>query len=88
MAQFLLRVAPTWIALILMLGLVLIMSAYFFAAGWLISRFSQGEPWLLLLVAPATWVLLEWLRGWVLTGFPWLAIATARSTHSLPDGRR
>ncbi len=66
--------APAWIALVLMLGLVLIMSAYFFAAGWLISRFSQGEPWLLLLVAPATWVFIEWLRGWVLTGFPWLAV--------------
>ena len=39
-------------------------------AGWLISRLSQGEPWQLLLVAPAAWVLVEWMRGWIFTGFP------------------
>ena len=66
--------APAWIALVLMLGLVLIMSAWLFFAGWLISRFAAGEPWLLLLVAPATWVVIEWLRGWMFTGFPWLAV--------------
>ena len=66
--------APTWIALVLMLGLVLIMSAWLYAAGWLTSRLAHGEPWLLLLVAPAVWVFIEWLRGWVLTGFPWLAV--------------
>ena len=71
--------APAWIALILMLGLVLIMSAYFFAAGWLISRLARGEPWLLLVVAPATWVFIEWLRGWVLTGFPWLAVGYSQA---------
>jgi apolipoprotein N-acyltransferase len=66
--------APAWIAFLLMLGLVLIMSIHLFATGWLISRFSHGEPWLLLIIAPATWVLIEWLRGWVLSGFPWMAI--------------
>ena len=66
--------APIWLAMLLMIGLVLIMSCYIWLAAWLISRLSIGEPWLMLIVAPAIWVLIEWLRGWVLTGFPWLAL--------------
>lgn len=63
-----------WIAIVLTLGVVLIMSAYLSLTGWLISRLSYGEPWLLLFVAPASWVMVEWLRGWVLSGFPWLSL--------------
>ena len=66
--------APVWIALFLMFGLVLIMAAYFWLIGWLISRLVRGEFWRLLVVAPAVWVLFEWLRGWLFTGFPWLAL--------------
>lgn len=66
--------AAPWIAVLLMLGLSLIMAAFLWLAGWLISRLSQGEAWLLVLVGPAAWVLVEWLRGWVLTGFPWMAL--------------
>jgi apolipoprotein N-acyltransferase len=66
--------APWWVAMILMVGLALIMSLWLWIAGWLISRFAHGEHWLLLVMAPAAWVLVEWLRGWVLTGFPWLAL--------------
>jgi len=66
--------APAWIAVLLMLGLVLIMSAYVMLTGILISRLVHGEPWWLLVVAPCAWVLVEWLRGWLFTGFPWLAL--------------
>jgi len=66
--------AALWIAILLMVGLALIMAFFLSLAGWLISRVSRGEPWLLVLVAPASWVLVEWLRGWALTGFPWMAL--------------
>ena len=64
--------AAIWIALLLMIGLTLLMATFLALAGLLISRLSQGEPWLLLFTAPAVWVLSEWVRGWILTGFPWM----------------
>jgi apolipoprotein N-acyltransferase len=66
--------APLWVAMVIMLGLVLIMAGYCAAAGWIIARLVHGKPCRLLLVAPAAWVLIEWLRGWFLSGFPWLAV--------------
>ena len=75
--------APWWIAVVLMVGLALIMSAWLWLAGWVISRFSHGEPWLLLLMAPSAWVMIEWLRGWVLTGFPWLALGYGQIDNAL-----
>ena len=65
--------AAVWIALLLMVGLSWIMAMFLGLAGWFMSRLSHGEPWRLLFVAPAAWVMVEWIRGWILTGFPWLS---------------
>ena len=65
--------AAVWIALLLMVGLSWIMAMFLGLVGWLMSRLSHGEPWRLLFVAPAAWVTVEWIRGWILTGFPWLS---------------
>lgn len=66
--------APLWVAILIMVCLVLIMAAYCSAAGWMISRLVKGDTWRLLIIAPAAWVSIEWLRGWFLSGFPWLAV--------------
>ena len=54
---------------------VLLMAGYFALAGWLAAKLrpSSDLVWLVL-VLPAIWTLVEWLRGWLFTGFPWLSL--------------
>ncbi|RFC33948.1 MAG: Apolipoprotein N-acyltransferase [Candidatus Nitrotoga sp. SPKER] len=43
----------------------------------------QAPSWVrLILVMPALWVLLEWIRGLLFTGFPWLTLAYSQVSAS------
>ncbi len=52
-------------------------NALFFSIACLPLFFLKREYCLGLILA-ATWVLAEWLRGWLFTGFPWLGLAESQ----------
>jgi apolipoprotein N-acyltransferase len=51
-------------------------------AGWLAVRLGGMSPARRLVLAPAAFVLCEWLRGWLFTGFPWLTVGTSQVPSS------
>ncbi len=76
--------APAWLAALLLLVPIAVMGAYYGILGWFAKRFDRAPRlahWLLLL--PAGWTLIEWLRGWLLSGFPWLQLGYAHSDSLL-----
>ncbi len=62
-------------ALLLTITFVLSMALYPALLGWLVTRwFPHHTATKLLIILPATWTLVEWLRGWLFSGFPWLSL--------------
>ena len=53
---------------------VLFMALYPALAAWLARRLPGGPAVRALCLAPASWTLVEMLRGWFLSGFPWLVV--------------
>jgi apolipoprotein N-acyltransferase len=72
--------APVYVAAFLMIALVCIMGLYHAALGYTVARWlpaTGAVRWLL--VVPAAWLLVEWLRGWFLSGFSWLSLGYSQT---------
>jgi apolipoprotein N-acyltransferase len=52
-------------------------------AGYAQARFPAANGLRTILVMPAAWVSVEWLRGTIFTGFPWLTLGYAHSESLL-----
>ena len=52
-------------------------------AGYAQARFPATKVLQTILIMPAAWVLIEWVRGMIFTGFPWLVLGYAQSGSPL-----
>ena len=77
------------LSLVLTLALILVMALFPALLGYLLGRYfpqgfeSRSTRYKLLLVFPAAWVLMEWVRGWFMTGFPWLNLGYSQTDSFL-----
>jgi len=76
--------APLLLAALLTVLFVLILALQVALFAWVASLFRRCLLVVrLLIVYPAAWVLIEWIRGWLFTGFPWLYLGHAHSDNWL-----
>lgn len=52
-------------------------------AGYVQARIPASDALRMMLVMPAAWVSVEWVRGMIFTGFPWLTLGYAHTDSPL-----
>lgn len=63
---------------------VMFLALYPAILGWLVVKiFPDCTRVRLLLVWPAGWTLMEWIRGWFLSGFPWQLLGYSQTDSPL-----
>ena len=67
---------------------VAFLAVYPALAGFLASRLFSAVPsmWRLCAGFPATWIGVEWLKGWFLSGFPWLEVGSSQVGSVIGQG--
>jgi apolipoprotein N-acyltransferase len=67
--------APAYFAVLLVFLLCCYLSLYTALTAYTVNRFLPGKPVLRLIIFyPASWVVFEWLQGYVMTGFAWMQL--------------
>jgi apolipoprotein N-acyltransferase len=74
---------PVPLAMVAVVGFVAFLSLFPALAGYVQARMTVPGRIRLMLAMPVSWVVFEWMRGWVLTGFPWLHVGYTQAALPL-----
>ncbi len=73
----------SWLALLATFLFAAFLALFTALAGYLQARFPVTVRLRAIVLMPAFWVLIEWVRGTIFTGFPWLTLGYAHSGSPL-----